>query len=225
VVTRVLIVDDQPLQRLGMRMFLSGQEDLEVVGEAGDGGAAIGAAAALRPDVVLLDIRMPGIDGITATHSILTAHPDPTTAPRVLLLTTFGLDDYVISGLEAGASGFLTKDSEPEAILAAIRAVATGDAVLTPHATRQLLDRIATSNTPPRAAHSNLPGQITPRERDILTALGHGMTNREIAAHLHLAESTVKNYIGRIFTKLDARDRVHATIIAFRAGLVDPNQH
>jgi DNA-binding NarL/FixJ family response regulator len=223
--TTVLIVDDQPLQRMGMRMFLTGQDDLEVVGEAGDGGAAIAAAATLHPDVVLLDIRMPGIDGITATRSIITAHTDPTTAPRVLLLTTFDLDDYVISGLEAGASGFLTKDSQPEAILAAIRAIAAGDAVLTPSATRRLLDRIATNNTPTTTAHSDLPANITPRERDILTAIGKGMANREIADHLYLAESTVKNYIGRIFTKLGARDRVHAAIIAYRAGLVDPHQH
>jgi DNA-binding NarL/FixJ family response regulator len=229
----VLIVDDQALQRVGMRMFLAGQEDMTVVGEASDGGGAVRQTELLRPDVVLMDIRMPGVDGITATRRIVGSKTDQRRGPWVLLLTTFDLDDYVLDGLEAGASGFLTKDAQPSDLLSAIRAVAAGDAVIAPSATRRLLGRLAAA---PARAVDRTPGgrspsegsegsdgiaDLTARERDILTAIGRGMTNAEIAERFFLAESTVKSHVGRIFSKIGARDRVHAVILAFRAGLVD----
>ena len=230
-VTTVLIVDDQALQRLGMRMFLAGQEGLEVVGEAEDGGAAVELSETLRPDVVLMDIRMPGMDGIAATRRIVESARDPLAGPRVLLLTTFDVDEYVLAGLEAGASGFLTKDTSPSDLVSAIRAVAAGDAVIAPSATRRLLGRLAAR---PGESGQAAPAQdggradeavrrLTSREREILTAVGSGLTNTEISAQLFLAESTVKNHVSRIFTKIGARDRVHATIVAFRAGLVRPD--
>lgn len=232
--TTVLIVDDQFLQRVGMRMFLAGQEGIEVVGEAADGADAIETCAALQPDVVLMDIRMPGTDGITATRRIVESKPDATAGPWVLLLTTFDVDEYVLSGLEAGASGFLTKDASPGDLLSAIRAVAAGDAVIAPSATRRLLARLASRPPDPdpgpgrtgrsrrEAADDDAVRRLTGREREILTAVGSGLTNTEISAQLHLAESTVKNYVSRILSKIGARDRVQATIVAFRAGLVHP---
>lgn len=228
--TTVLIVDDQPLQRAGMRMFLSGQPDLTVVGEAGDGAQALKQVSALTPDVVVMDIRMPGLDGIAATRQIVAGKGATDRGPWVLLLTTFDLDEYVLAGLAAGASGYLTKDAEPDDILAAIRAVASGDAVLAPGATRRLIDHLTRSgpgllsNLGASPAPSSGPahvGDLTEREREILIAIGRGRTNTEIADELFLAESTVKNYVGRIFTKIGARDRVQAVIVAFRAGLVD----
>jgi DNA-binding NarL/FixJ family response regulator len=222
----VLIVDDQPLQRVGMRMFLSGQSDISVIGEAGDGRQAVAQVRALDPDVVLMDVRMPGVDGIAATREIVAGKSSYDRGPWVLLLTTFDLDEYVLAGLEAGASGFLTKDAEPADLLSAIRAVAAGDAVLAPTATRRLLDHLTASaaqltTSPGPAPELALIGDLTDRERDILVEIGRGRTNTEIAAELFLAESTVKNYVGRIFAKIGARDRVHAVIVAFRAGLVD----
>ncbi|WP_456238259.1 response regulator [Nesterenkonia haasae] len=217
-------MDDQSLQRMGTRMFLAHQEDIEVIGEASNGAQAVQQARTLRPDVVLMDIRMPGTDGLTATSQILSAEEASLTT-RVLLLTTFDLDEYVFTGLEAGASGFLTKDAEPAALLSAIRSVAAGDAVIAPSATRRLLRHL----TMPASARQvsaewsqarEVVGQLTEREQEILIAIGQGRTNAEICQDLHLAESTVKNYIGRIFTKINARDRVQAAITAFRAGLV-----
>ncbi|MBE1878199.1 response regulator [Myceligenerans pegani] len=225
--TRVLIADDQALQRLGTAMFLGGQDGIAVVGEAADGYEAVEHTERLRPDVVLMDIRMPRLDGIAATRRIVAAKHDPGTGPWVLLLTTFDVDEYVLAGLEAGASGFLTKDAEPADLLSAIRAVAAGDAVIAPSATRRLLGRLAarTADAPATASGERLRaqaavGRLTDREREILVAIGSGMTNTEIGRELLLAESTVKNYVGRIFTKIGARDRVHAVITAFRAGLV-----
>lgn len=228
--TTVLIVDDQPLQRVGMRMFLAGQPGIEVVGEAEDGGEAVELCATVLPDVILMDIRMPGMDGVTATRRIVEQKRDPSSGPWVLLLTTFDLDEYVLAGLEAGASGFLTKDAWPGDLLSAIHAVAAGDAVIAPSATRRLLGRLAArpdEGTPPRVAEERRRSdaavqQLTTRERQILTAIGEGMTNAEIGERLFLAESTVKNYVGRVFAKTGARDRVQAAIIAFRAGLVRP---
>lgn len=223
----VLIVDDQTLQRTGMRMFLSGQPNIEVVGEASDGHQAVRQVQALRPDVILMDIRMPGLDGIAATREIVGTKRNADEGPWVLLLTTFDLDEYVLNGLEAGASGFLTKDAEPGDLLSAIRAVAAGDAVLAPSATRRLVSHLTAAAAGVRNADNSVPvaliADLTEREREILAAIGRGSTNAEIAKQLFLAESTVKNYVGRIFAKLGARDRVQAVIIAFRAGLVDPS--
>ena len=220
--TTVLLVDDQPLQRLGMRMFLAAQDDLEVVAEAADGHQAVQLALSLRPDVVLMDIRMPGMDGIAATRRIV--GQDAPRSPMVLLLTTFDLDEYVMAGLEAGASGFLTKDAEPTDLLSAVRAVAAGDAVIAPSATRRLVDRLASRDLRQapqrRAGREAVTARLTARETEILVAIGQGLTNSEIAELLVIAESTVKSYVGRIFGKIGARDRVQAVIIAYRSGLV-----
>ncbi|MFU8849726.1 response regulator [Micromonospora sp. SL1-18] len=221
--TTVLIVDDQPLQRLGFRMLLDGNDGITVVGEAEHGAQAIRLAARLRPDVVLMDIRMPGMDGIEATRQI-TARGDRS---RVLVLTTFDLDEYVYQALRSGASGFLLKDARPEELLNGIRAVAAGDAVAAPALTRRLLD--AYTRNPPESATGTAEGvtdprlaQLTDREREVLRDLATGLTNKEIAAHLHLAESTIKTNVSRILTKLGARDRVHAVIIAYDTGLTRP---
>jgi DNA-binding NarL/FixJ family response regulator len=219
-VTSVLIVDDQPMQRFGFRMLLESQDDLTVAGEAGDGAEAVRLATRLHPDVVLMDIRMPGLDGIEATRHIV-ASGDRT---RVLILTTFDLDEYAYDGLRAGASGFLVKDALPEELLSGIRAVATGDAVVAPSLTRRLLDayvqHLPATNAPqgpdPRIA------ALTDREREILTVIAQGWTNSEIAARLHLAESTVKTHVSRILAKTGARDRVQAVIVAYDAKLVEP---
>jgi DNA-binding NarL/FixJ family response regulator len=216
---KVLLVDDQALHRMGMRMFLAGQDGVEVVGEAVDGDDAVRQSLRLRPDVVVMDVRMPGTDGITATRQIVAAAPDV----RVLLLTTFDLDEYVIDGLEAGASGFLTKDAEPGDILSAIRSVAAGDAVIAPSATRRLLSRLtagAAMQSESTAAARAAVATLSPREREIFLEIGRGSTNAEIATRLHLAESTVKSNVGRIFARIGARDRVHAVILAFQAGVL-----
>ncbi len=215
---RVLLVDDQALHRMGMRMFLAGQDGVQVVGEASDGRDGVQQVLRLHPDVVVMDVRMPGMDGIEATRQIVAEAPDV----RVLLLTTFDLDEYVIEGLEAGASGFLTKDSEPGDILSALRAVAAGDAVIAPSATRRLLARLtngAARHTASSAAARAAVAGLTAREHDILVEIACGATNTEIAARLHLAQSTVKSNVGRIFAKIGARDRVHAVILAHRAGV------
>ncbi|MGX1671200.1 response regulator [Streptomyces sp. NPDC055400] len=218
--TSVLIVDDQPMQRFGFRMLLESQDDLTVAGEAGDGAEAVRLTARLHPDVVLMDIRMPGLDGIEATRRIVASGA----RTRVLILTTFDLDEYAYDGLRAGASGFLVKDALPEELLSGIRAVATGDAVVAPSLTRRLLDayvqHLPATNTPqgpdPRIA------ALTDREREILTVIAQGWTNSEIAARLHLAESTVKTHVSRILAKTGARDRVQAVIVAYDAKLVEP---
>lgn len=202
-----------------MRMFLGGQDGVEVVGEAVDGDDAVRQALHHRPDVVVMDVRMPGVDGIEATRRIVDAAPEV----RVLLLTTFDLDKYVIDGLEAGASGFLTKDAEPGDILSAIRAVAAGDAVIAPSATRRLLEQItgrASRQAVQSASARAKVASLSPREYQIFVEIVCGATNAEIAARLHLAKSTVKSNVGRIFTKIGARDRVHAVIIGQRAGIV-----
>ncbi|MFD5337151.1 response regulator [Streptomyces hawaiiensis] len=219
--TTVLIADDQPLQRFGSRMLLESQDDMTVVGEAANGSEAVRMASELHPDVVLMDIRMPGLDGIEATRRI-TAAGDRT---RILIVTTFDLDEYAYAGLRAGASGFLVKDAQPEELLAGIRAVATGDAVVAPSLTRRLLD--AYVHHLPTDASSEAPPQgdprlasLTDREREILTVIGQGWTNTEIATRLHLAESTVKTHVGRILAKTGSRDRVQAVILAYDTKLV-----
>ncbi|MFE0255428.1 response regulator [Streptomyces sp. NPDC059010] len=224
--TTVLITDDQPLQRFGFRMLLESQDDMTVTGEASNGSEAVRMAAELSPDVVLMDVRMPGLDGIEATRRI-TAAGDRT---RVLILTTFDLDEYAYAGLRAGASGFLVKDAQPEELLSGIRAVATGDAVVAPSLTRRLLDAYVhhlptqnpTDGPEPTPLDTRLT-TLTDRELEILTVIGRGWTNTEIAARLHLAESTVKTHVGRILAKTASRDRIQAVILAYDAGLVRPS--
>ncbi|MGW5868863.1 response regulator [Streptomyces sp. NPDC055239] len=221
--TTVLIVDDQPMQRFGFRMLLESQDDMRVVGEAGNGSEAVRMTAELHPDVALMDIRMPGLDGIEATRRIVAAG-DRT---RVLILTTFDLDEYAYAGLRAGASGFLIKDALPEELLSGIRAVATGDAVVAPSLTRRLLDAFA-DHLPTRTGEDAAPSRdprlssLTDRELEILTVIGQGWTNAEIAGRLHLAESTVKTHVGRILAKTGARDRVQAVILAYDTKLTRP---
>jgi DNA-binding NarL/FixJ family response regulator len=218
--TTVLIVDDQPLQRLGFRMLLDSSSQTTVVGEAGHGAEAVRQAAKLQPDVVLMDVRMPGMDGIEATRRIVAAGH----RSRVLVLTTFDLDEYAYGALRAGASGFLLKDALPGELLAGIRAVAAGDAVVAPALTRRLLDTFAgrLPNGPQQALADARLATLTEREREVLLAVAAGLTNGEIAARLVLSESTVKTHVSRVLAKIGARDRVHAVIIAYDAGLARP---
>ncbi|GAA5707709.1 DNA-binding response regulator [Streptomyces avermitilis] len=221
--TTVLIVDDQPLQRFGFRMLLETVPDTDVVGEAAHGAEAVRQAAELRPDVVLMDVRMPGMDGIEATRRIVATGG----RSHVLVLTTFDLDEYAHAALRAGASGFLLKDARPEELLAGIRAVAAGDAVIAPALTRRLLDAYA-HHLPNRRTPGSEPDtdprlrSLTDREREILVAIGQGWSNGEIAARLVLSESTVKTHVGRVLAKLGARDRVQAVIFAYDMGLARP---
>ncbi|MEV3871117.1 response regulator transcription factor [Streptomyces sp. NPDC049906] len=221
--TTVLIADDQRLQRFGFRLLLESQDDMTVVGEAGNGAEAARLADALRPDVVLMDVRMPGVDGIEATRRILATGA----RTRVLILTTFDLDEYAYEGLRAGASGFLVKDALPEELLSGIRAVASGDAVVAPGLTRRLLDAYARHLPDPAArdtaATDDRLASLTQRELEVLTVVGQGWTNPEIAARLHLAESTVKTHVGRILAKTGARDRIQAVILAYDTKLVRPS--
>jgi DNA-binding NarL/FixJ family response regulator len=216
---RVLLVDDQSLLRMGFRLILEAEPDIEVAGEAGDGATGVAMASALHPDVVLMDVRMPGMDGIAATASITAAG-----ASRVLILTTFDLDQYVFAGLKAGASGFLLKDAPPAELLSAVRTVAAGDAVLAPSATRRLIDQFAPLLPDPGRQHDQdaLLSQLTDRERTVFAELAAGRSNREIAAALHLSEGTVKIHVGRILAKLDLRDRVQAVVLAYESGLITP---
>ncbi|WP_083371876.1 response regulator [Paraoerskovia marina] len=222
--TRVLLVDDQALLRMGFRMVLTAEDDLEVVGEASDGAAALAQAAALSPDVVVMDVRMPGMDGIEATTHLLAAHP----GLRVLVVTTFDLDEYAFAALKAGASGFLLKDAPPAELVSAIRAVADGDAVVAPRVTRRMLEMfaarlpaedgaaVATGATDPRLS------PLTAREHEIFAALGEGLTNAEIARRFVLSEATVKTHVGRVLGKLGLRDRVQAVVLAYETGVATP---
>jgi DNA-binding NarL/FixJ family response regulator len=216
--TRVLLVDDQPLLRTGFRMILSAESDLQVVGEAGDGASAVELARKLRPDVVLMDIRMPGMDGIQATRAL--AGPGVEDPIKVLILTTFGLDEYVVESLRAGASGFLLKDAPAEDLVEAIKVVAAGEALLAPSVTRRLLDRVA-SRLPP-ATDDALPAfaELTDREMEVLKLMARGLSNAEIADKLVVSETTVKTHVARVLGKLDLRDRVQAVILAYETGLV-----
>ncbi|MFF2078835.1 response regulator [Kitasatospora sp. NPDC058162] len=221
---RVLLVDDQPLMLVGLGILIGDTDDLEVVGQAGDGHEAVRLVRELRPDVVVMDIRMPGMDGIEATRQA-TAEPDP---PKVLVLTTFDHDEYVYGALRAGASGFLLKSMALDAILEAIRVVAAGDALIAPSVTRRLIaDFAGTSATPaapepdaePAADASPIAG-ITSREQEVLALVGQGLSNTEIAERLVISAATAKTHVARLFAKLEARDRVHLAIIAFETGLV-----
>ena len=232
---RVLLVDDQPLVRAGLRVLMADHPDLAVVGEAGTGTEAVRLAGDLRPDVVVMDVRMPGMDGIEATR-LVTAGPG---APRVLVLTTFDDDEYVYGALRSGASGFLVKDMALDDILAAIRVVAAGDALIAPAVTRRLIEEFAARPEPGPAAEPghasargsvSAPGQasapgrpltgVTPREREVLVLVGRGLSNGEIAERLHISAATAKAHVARLFSKLDARDRVQLVVLAYEAGLV-----
>ncbi|WP_369191590.1 response regulator [Streptomyces sp. R08] len=216
--TTVLIVDDQALQRLGFSMLLEQYPDLSTVGEATHGGEAVRLAAELRPDVVLMDVRMPGMDGIEATRRIVQSGG----RSRVLVLTTFDLDEYAYAALRAGASGFLLKDALPEELVAGIRAVAAGDAVISPGLTRKLIDAFADRMPGRTPEQDRRLDALTEREREVLTVMAAGWSNTEIAERLSLAESTVKSHVSRILAKVGARDRVQAVIFAYDAGLVRP---
>ncbi|MCU1656856.1 MAG: two component transcriptional regulator, LuxR family [Pseudonocardiales bacterium] len=217
---RVLLVDDQSLLRMGFRLILDAEPDMEVVGEAGDGAAGVGMVAALEPDVVLMDVRMPGMDGIQATGAIVAAG----TAAKVLILTTFDLDQYVFAGLQAGASGFLLKDAPPTELLAAIRTVAAGEAVLAPTATRRLIDQFMPLMPGPntRPQPDTVLSELTARERSVFALLAAGRSNREIATELHVSEGTVKIHVGRILAKLNLHDRIQAVVLAYESGLITP---
>jgi DNA-binding NarL/FixJ family response regulator len=219
-VIRVLLVDDQSLVRMGFRMILEAETDITVVGEAGDGAAAVSMTAALRPDVVLMDVRMPGVDGIDATAAI-TAAGGPA---KVLILTTYDLDHYVYAGLRAGASGFLLKDAPPADLLAAIRTVADGAAVLAPSTTRRLIDRFVPLLPDPERTtrRDSLLEALTDREIEVFRLLARGQSNREIASELFLSESTIKIHVGHILAKLNLRDRVQAVVLAYESGLITP---
>jgi len=209
---RVLLVDDQTLVRMGFRMLLDAEPGIRVVGEAADGIEALELATLEKPDVVLMDVRMPGLDGIAATRELLRLSPES----RVIILTTFDLDEYAFDGLRAGASGFLVKDTRPVELLAAVRAVANGDAAVSSRVTRRMLDLFGSRLPGPASGDLD---RLTPREREILVAIGEGLTNGEIGERFVLTESTVKTHVGRVLLKLDLRDRVQAVIFAYENGL------
>lgn len=219
----LVIVDDQAMVRAGFAAILDAQPDFEVVGQAEDGAAAVELSHRLRPDVVLMDIRMPGTNGLEATRLLMDPPPRIDHRPRVIILTTFDIDEYVHDALAAGASGFLLKDALPADLVQAVRVVAAGDALLAPSVTRRLLDRFAAQRAP-SDKHALRLSDLTDREREILVGIGRGLSNTEIAAELYIAEQTVKTHITRIFSKLHLRDRVQAVILAYDAGLVSPDQ-
>jgi DNA-binding NarL/FixJ family response regulator len=210
----VLVADDQSLVRAGFRMLLGGEPDIHVVAEASNGLEAVHQAARFDPAVILMDIRMPGLDGLEATRRIVAANP----AARVLMLTTFDLDEYVYEALRAGASGFVLKDDPPEQLIAAVRTVAAGDALLSPAVTRRVIDRFTRL---PRATPPKGVDELTARERDIFRLIAEGLTNGEIAQRLYISETTVKTHVTHLFQKLDVRDRVQAVVLAYQAGLFE----
>jgi len=214
---RVLLVDDDDLMRAGLRAIMSSDPRIEVVGEAADGRAAVTDARALAPDVILMDVRMPDVDGISATREIVAASADA----KVLILTTFEQDDYIFDALNAGASGFLLKRTRPEELIAAIETIAAGDSLLSPSVTRTVIQRMAQQPAPDAGAEARL-GKLTPREREVLELIARGLSNTEIAAKLVVEESTIKTHVKHILRKLHLRDRVQSVIFAYEAGLIRP---
>jgi len=213
----VLLVDDQELMRMGLNMVLDAHDDILVVGEEADGAAAVRSAHALQPDVVLMDVRMPVVDGVTATERILAAGGPS----KVLVMTTFDLDEHALAALRAGASGFLLKDTPPEDLVSAIRSVAAGDAVVSPRVTRRLISRFLRDDLPPSRDPAILD-VLTDREREVLCLVASGLSNCEIAAKLFLSEATIKSHVGRVLAKLGLRDRVQAVVLSYETGLVRP---
>ncbi|ALG14360.1 response regulator [Kibdelosporangium phytohabitans] len=215
---KVVLVDDQELMRVGFRMVLGAQPDMEIVGEAGDGDAAVKLAARLRPDVVLMDVRMPVLDGVEATKLITEAG-----TAKVLVMTTFDLDEYALTALRNGASGFMLKDTPPDHLVAALRSVASGDAVVSPSVTRRLLDRFLGASGG-QLRDASVLDALTDREREVLVLMAQGLSNTEIARKLFLSEATVKTHVGRVLAKLELRDRVQAVVLAYETGLVRPGE-
>jgi DNA-binding NarL/FixJ family response regulator len=218
--TTVLIADDQALVRGGLRMIIEGQDDLEVVGEAEDGADAVEQVLALNPDIVLMDIRMPVIDGIEATRRILNRAND---RPRVLVLTTFDQDEYVYEAMRAGASGFLLKSAPPAELLHGIRAAVAGETLLAPEVTRRLIEQYVRGPSPEAGDNPKL-AELSEREREVLALIAQGLSNVEIAERLFVSESTVKTHVGRVFMKLEVRDRAQAVVLAYETGLVRPGR-
>jgi DNA-binding NarL/FixJ family response regulator len=219
-VIRVLLADDHATMRHGLRGILGAQDDISVVGEAEDGWAAVEEAGRLHPDVVVMDIRMPRLDGIEATKRLVAKDPD---RPRVLVLTTFDLDEYVYEAIRAGASGFIVKDTPPERLADAVRTVAAGEALLAPQLTRRLIERYLTTTTSEAALRERF-GELTERELEILRLLTRGLSNAEIGSELFLSEATVKTHVTRVLQKLGVRDRIQAVVLAYESGFVRPGQ-
>ena len=217
---RVLLVDDEPLVRSGVRMILESEDDLDIVGEAADGNEALELARQLSPDVVLLDIRMPGLDGIQTTRRLI---EQPPSAARILILTTFDLDEYVYEAMKAGASGFILKNVPPSKLVDAVRTVASGDALLAPAITRRMIERFVQQPPAPQGRPPQLE-ELTERELDILREIARGRSNAEIAGALYLSQATVKSHVNRVLSKLDLRDRTQAAVLAYETGLVRPRE-
>ncbi|MFI8994984.1 response regulator [Streptomyces sp. NPDC053542] len=221
--TRVIIVDDQAMVRAGFAALLAAQSDIDVVGDAADGAQGVELSRRTHPDVVLMDVRMPEMDGLEAARQLLSPPPGVVHRPKVLMLTTFDVDDYVYEALRAGASGFLLKDAPPADLISAVRVVAAGEALLAPSVTRRLIADFARQRPAPRRDRESLRlNGLTPRETEVLELIARGLSNQEIAAELVLAEQTVKTHIGRVLAKLDLRDRAQAVIFAYESGLVTP---
>jgi DNA-binding NarL/FixJ family response regulator len=223
-VIRILLVDDQALVRAGFRMILDAEPDIEVVGEASDGREAVDHVRELRPDVVLMDIRMPELDGLEAARRILAGAPEDE-VPKILMLTTFDLDEYVYEALRAGASGFLLKDTPPEQLVSAIHVIAQGDALLSPSITRRVISEFVKGTGPKPQAHFPRLQDLTARELEVMKAIARGLSNAEIAKALFVSETTVKTHVARILMKLGLRDRVQAVVLAYEAGVVQPGEH